>query len=223
MIVLGIDLSGPRNHKDTVLTVFETKGKQLIFNKILSEMSDKKILNEVMVQSERDELVIGIDAPLSYEDGGGDRQSDKLLRKFIVSLGMKSGSIMTPTFNRMVYLTLRGIKLSREIESLNSIHPISFVEVHPGAVIGSRLLREEIDYVLNYKQNVAARRFISDWLYKQQLLDLPERIEEESHMIDSCAAALVLGIGRIIDLNQIGFTEQHHHCILTTFVVNYGK
>jgi uncharacterized protein len=57
---------------------------------------------------------------------------------------MKSGSIMPPTLNRMVYLTLRGIKLSREIEKLNAAYSISLVEVHPGAVIGARLSEQNI-------------------------------------------------------------------------------
>ena len=161
MKIIGIDLSGPSNHKDTVLTVFEKQGHQLKFVKLLRNISDMEILKEIAEQSKIDEVVVGIDAPLSYEDGGGDRLSDKLLRQFIISLGMKLG-IMPPTFNRMVYLTLRGIKLTREIENLSNQNPISIVEVHPGAVIGSRLPREEVEYVLSYKQeqNRAARSFL---------------------------------------------------------------
>ncbi len=190
MRVIGIDLSGPSNHKDTILTVFEKQNNQLKFIKLMSNVGDHEIIKEVVDQSRLDEVVIGIDAPLSYEDGGGDRQADKELRQFIVSLGMKSGSIMPPTLNRMVYLTLRGIKLSREIEKLRVYHPISIVEVHPGAVIGSRLSPMNIDYVLSYKQNIVARSFIRDWLGKQKLIDLPVSIEDQSHSIDSCAAAL---------------------------------
>jgi uncharacterized protein len=190
MKVVGIDLSGPSNHKDTVLTVFEKHNHQLNFIKLLKNISDQDILAEIDKQALGDEVVIGIDAPLSYQDGGGDRESDKSLRKFIISLGMKSGSIMAPTFNRMVYLTLRGIRLTREISHLKPKHPISVVEVHPGAIIGSRLLPTEIDYVLTYKQNLAARRFIRAWLEGQHLHNLPMEIEKESHTIDACAAAL---------------------------------
>jgi uncharacterized protein len=130
-----------------------------------------------------------MDAPLSYEDGGGDRLGDKLLRQFIVSLGIP-GSIMPPTFNRMVYLTLRGIKLSREVGNIPSVHPISIVEVHPGAVIGSRFSQEDLDIVLNYKQELSSRSKIRNWLGEQKLTQLPSYIDEESHMIDACAAAL---------------------------------
>lgn len=190
MRVIGIDLSGPSNHKDTVLAVFEIQNRQLRFVKGRSHMSDEEILNEVLAQSQEDEIVIGIDAPLSYEDGGGDRESDRSLRKFIVEIGMKSGSIMPPTLNRMVYLTLRGIKLTREITTLITPNPISIVEVHPGAVIGSRLSAKEMDYVLTYKQDIEMRKVLLSWLEQQQLIGIPETVDEQSHSIDACAAAL---------------------------------
>ena len=190
MRVIGIDLSGPSNHKDTVLAVFEKKGIHLQLVKWRSNISDQEILNEIFEQSQLDEVVIGIDAPLSYQDGGGDRTSDRELRRFIVSLGMKPGSIMPPTYTKMVYLTLRGIKLSREIESLNVPHPISIVEVHPGAVIGSRLAKKDMEFALIYKQTLSARNFIRTWLTEQRLTQIPIEMEAESHSIDACAAAL---------------------------------
>lgn len=190
MKVIGIDLSGPSNHKDTYLTVFEAKDNELKFIKYLSHLSDEAILEEVFAQSKTDEVVIGIDAPLSYEDGGGDRKSDKSLRKFIVELGMKSSSIMPPTLNRMVYLTLRGIKLTREIMGATSVHPISIVEVHPGAIIGSRLSPAEIEHVLTYKQDLAVRRILLNWFKQQQVFGVPEILAAESHSIDACAAAI---------------------------------
>jgi uncharacterized protein len=190
MRVIGIDLSGPSNHKDTVMAVFEKQDNGLKFLKLKRNIGDLEILDEVETQSQMDEVVIGMDAPLSYEDGGGDRLGDKLLRQYIMSIGMKSGSIMPPTFNRMVYLTLRGIKLSREIGNISTVHPISIVEVHPGAVIGSRLPQNDLEYVLRYKQELASRCFIKNWLGEQHLTQLPSYIVEESHMIDACAAAL---------------------------------
>src|SRR5690625_2459886 len=190
MIVIGIDLSGPSNHKDTVLVVFEVIENQLKFVKCRRHINDEEILKEVAAQSQVNEVVIGIDAPLSSEDGGGDRESDRALRKFIVEIGMKPGSIMAPTFNRMVYLTLRGIRLSREIERQASSHPISIVEVHPGAVIGSRLSSIEMDYVLKYKQDLEVRKVLIQWFEQQQLIGIPETAAEQSHTIDACAAAL---------------------------------
>lgn len=190
MKIIGIDLSGPSNHKDTVLVVFEVEGKQLKLMKYRSHMSDEDILKEISAQSETDEVVIGMDAPLSYEDGGGDRESDRSLRRFIVEIGMKPGSIMAPTYNRMVYLTLRGTKLSREIENQVSRHPISIVEVHPGAVIGSRLSAAEKNHVLTYKQSTEVRKLLLGWFERQQLIGIPETAAEQSHVIDACAAAL---------------------------------
>nr|WP_263326843.1 DUF429 domain-containing protein [Neobacillus sp. Marseille-Q6967] len=190
MIVIGLDLSGPSNPKDTVLTLFELENGHMQFIKIAQNLNDLQILEEINQQAQIDEVVIGIDAPLSYQDGGGDRQGDKLLRKYIVSLGMRPGSIMPPTYNRMVYLTLRGIKLSREIQNFGAPHPISIAEVHPGAVIGSRLPLKDIGYVLSYKQDRSVRTYIKKWLEEQLLTKLPNMVEEESHTIDACAAAL---------------------------------
>jgi uncharacterized protein len=190
MRVIGIDLSGPSNHKDTVMAVFELLNGVLKFVELKRNIGDLEILEEIHAHSQIDEVVIGLDAPLSYQDGGGDRFGDKSLRQYIVSLGMKSGSIMPPTFNRMVYLTLRGIKLTREIENLTSKNPISIVEVHPGAVIGSRISPLDLEYVLRYKQEMSSRSFIKNWLGEQRITKLPSNIDEESHMIDACAAAL---------------------------------
>ncbi|WP_462413599.1 DUF429 domain-containing protein [Neobacillus sp. Marseille-QA0830] len=190
MRVMGIDLAGPRNQRDTFLTVFEKQDDNLHLIKILNDVSDLDILNEISCQSRLDELVIGIDAPLSYQDGGGDRLADKQLRQYIVSLGMKPGSIMPPTLNRMAYLTLRGIRLSREIGTIQTENPVSIVEVHPGSVIGSRLIQDEMEYVLNYKQDLSARKYLRNWFETQKLTGLPATIEEETHSIDACAAAL---------------------------------
>ncbi|NMH74632.1 DUF429 domain-containing protein [Bacillus sp. RO2] len=190
MILIGLDLAGPSNHKDTVLTVFKQNENHLMFQKMISNISDKEILNEIINLSRFDELVIGIDAPLSYQDGGGDRISDKQLRKFIVSIGMKSGSIMPPTYSRMVYLTLRGIKLTREIEKLRTTFPVSIVEVHPGAAMGTRVMEKELEYVLTYKQNPSSRKYLKNWFEQQNVIGLPNGVENESHSIDSCAAAL---------------------------------
>ncbi|WP_404470423.1 DUF429 domain-containing protein [Sutcliffiella horikoshii] len=190
MIVIGLDLAGPSNHKDTVLTVFKQNENYLTFKKMISNISDEEIINEIIDLSKLDELVIGIDAPLSYQDGGGDRISDKQLRKFIVSFGMKPGSIMPPTFTRMVYLTLRGIKLTREIEKLQTNLPVSIVEVHPGAAMGARVTEKELEYVLTYKQNLSSRKYLKKWFEQQNVIGLPNAVENESHSIDSCAAAL---------------------------------
>lgn len=70
MRVIGIDLSGPSNHKDTVMAVFDIQDGELKFLKLKQNIGDLEILEEVETQSQMDEVVIGMDAPLSYEDGG---------------------------------------------------------------------------------------------------------------------------------------------------------
>jgi len=45
---------------------------------------------------------------------------DKSLRKFLKEKKIKSTSIMTPTMRGISYLTLRGISISRNLESLKN-------------------------------------------------------------------------------------------------------
>ncbi|MBM7094387.1 DUF429 domain-containing protein [Bacillus sp. H-16] len=190
MKVVGVDLAGPSNHRDTVMAVFQHTGGKLELRNLESGVSDLSFLNAVEELSESDHVVIGIDAPLSYADGGGDRAGDKELRKYIVSLGMRSGSIMSPTYSRMAYLTLRGIRLTRELERLPHADRISIVEVHPGAAISSRIDAGKFFHVLEYKKGRSSREFMLGWFKEQQLKGIPEGCKEESHLIDACAAAL---------------------------------
>ena len=71
MKVIGIDLSGPANHKNTVMSVFQLRGNLLFFEKVINDASDEKILTAIQLISSQENVVIGIDAPLSYQDGGG--------------------------------------------------------------------------------------------------------------------------------------------------------
>jgi predicted nuclease with RNAse H fold len=73
MIVMGIDLSGPANAKDTAAAIFQLKNDQLIFKNMITDASDEMIISSIHSAALIDELAIGIDAPLSYQDGGGDR------------------------------------------------------------------------------------------------------------------------------------------------------
>ncbi len=135
MKVIGIDLAGPANHKDTVMSVFQADGDLLIFEKGIEHASDEKIFTIIQTIAANEDVVIGIDAPLSYQDGGGDRPQDKSIRQFIKKHGLSGSSIMPPTLTKMVYLTLRGIGLTRRIMLLNDSQNIRMVEVHPGAAI----------------------------------------------------------------------------------------
>ncbi len=174
----GIDLSGPSNTKDTSLAIFEGNAAQLSFVQLFEGATDEKIYEQFRVKKD---VTIGIDAPLSYQPGGGDRPSDRALRQQIVKAGMRSGSIMTPTMTRMVYLTLRGITLSRGLEANAHI-----VEVHPGAAIG---LRARLEAVLAYKTDIDSRYELRNFLESEGMTGIPEKALQSSHSFDACLAA----------------------------------
>ncbi|MCD7036492.1 DUF429 domain-containing protein [Metabacillus sp. GX 13764] len=186
MIIIGVDLSGPANHKDTAAALFKMKDDYLECLQLEEGLSDKNLLD--IISSIREPAVLAIDAPLSYQDGGGDRSADAQFRKFISSIGMHHGSIMAPTMTKMVYLTLRGIALTRMIEQLNL--PIQIVEVHPGAAMYARLQPDDKKYGLSYKKDEQAARFLLNWLQREKLMNIPWRDEVSSHAIDACGAAL---------------------------------
>ncbi|WP_394232204.1 DUF429 domain-containing protein [Niallia oryzisoli] len=189
MIVIGIDLSGPANHKDTAMAVFQTKGDDLVLAEYMVNCDDEKILSTIFSYTAHD-IIIGIDAPLSYQDGGGDRPQDKCLRDFIKGNGLSGSSIMPPTLTKMVYLTLRGISLTRRIRNIKEAKQIKLVEVHPGAAIGTRIEPDLLSHALNYKKNIQSRYVIFDWFHTVGLKNLPDILTETSHQIDACAAAL---------------------------------
>lgn len=173
MIYVGVDLSGPARASDTACAWFDTEFRYLGST---IDLSDAKLLD--LVRSLGSEVVVGLDAPLSYNDGGGDRPGDKSLRRAIQAIGMRGGSVMTPTMTRMGYLTLRGIAVSR---ALAAIGVRSIVEVHPGAVFG--LHGAPLGAVLDYKTNRASRKKLLDWL------GAPHELSRECHLTAACGAA----------------------------------
>ncbi|MGF2615936.1 DUF429 domain-containing protein [Rossellomorea vietnamensis] len=190
MIVMGIDLSGPSNPKDTVISIFEKVNGSLKFRQLISGATDEVIISRIKREAENNSVFVGIDSPLSYQDGGGDRQADKRLRAYIKSLGMNTASVMSPTMNRMAYLTLRGIALTRAIGSLETGRPVKIVEVHPGAAMGSRISDELLPHLLQYKRNEDSLKHIFNFLQSTGLNELPEEASSSTHAVDACAAAL---------------------------------
>ncbi|WP_226654330.1 DUF429 domain-containing protein [Pseudalkalibacillus hwajinpoensis] len=174
----GIDLSGPSNTKDTSLAIFEGNDKKLMFVQLLEGVTDEEIYERFQ---DNKETFVGMDAPLSYQPGGGDRPSDRALRQRIVKAGMRSGSIMTPTMTRMVYLTLRGISLSRGLVNTH------LVEVHPGAAIGLRT--PHLGAVLDYKTEMESRDELRSFLESEGVSGIPNKALQSSHSFDACLAA----------------------------------
>ncbi len=187
MYILGIDLSGPRNIADTHCAVFRETRTTLQFIRALRGADDRQILEAVSNLGQSERVIVGIDAPLSYNSGGGDRPSDRALRRFAQEHGGGVG-IMPPTMIRMVYLTLRGIALARELESLKPRIDLRIVEVHPGAAM---LLRDAPRRQLtSMKRELSARLDVLRWLQTQGLQDVPGADDPADHFVMACAAAL---------------------------------
>ncbi|RXT06556.1 DUF429 domain-containing protein [Ammoniphilus sp. CFH 90114] len=189
MRVIGIDLAGPANHQDTVMTIFRESEEGLYFEQQWKKVSDDQIIRIITELSAEQTLYIGLDAPLSYQDGGGLRAQDRELQIAIGDVGMRKSSIMPPTFTKMVYLTLRGVTLTRTLLSLPTRNRIRIAEVHPGAVFGMRMT-DKIDVVLNYKTDFEDRSSILTHFPIWKVYDVPQEVALESHTLDSCGAAL---------------------------------
>jgi predicted nuclease with RNAse H fold len=187
MIILGIDLSGPANTADTCLAIFESKGEKLVYRDSRQGADDSQILEAVTTHAKAGEIIIGLDAPLSYQPGGGDRPCDADLRRLVKAKGGGAG-VMTPTMTRMAYLTLRGVALTRMLEGLRPAASLRIVEVHPGAVL---LLRgAPTRDVAGFKRDPGLRSRLLDWLEAHGLQNLPRRESASDHFVAACAAAL---------------------------------
>ena len=90
--IFGIDLSGPSNTKESALVSFELRNNSLQMKTVIQGVTDLSIYGAIAENSANVKVIVGIDAPLSYNPGGGDRKSDKDLRKHIVAKGMPPGS-----------------------------------------------------------------------------------------------------------------------------------
>ncbi len=184
--IIGIDLSGPRNIADTCAVAFDQRRGALCFESAIHAAGDRQIIDLVSRMGTGREVVVGLDAPLSYNPGGGDRPSDKQLRQLALQKGRVG--VMPPTFIRMVYLTLRGVALTRQLAALQPQIALRVVEVHPGAAM---LLRgAAAGDVATFKRDPAARLRLLDRLGTMGLKELPDDREPSDHFVAACAAAL---------------------------------
>ena len=187
MKIVGVDLSGPSNLADTGLVSFRVGNKGLDLEDVVVEASDGAILDLVTSISRETRVVVGLDAPLSYNPGGGDRAGDANLRRVAIASGLHPGSVMPPTMNRMVYLTLRGISVARLIHSVGS-DPPEVIEVHPGATM---LLRgAPLADVRHLKSDPSARQRLLTWLEDQGLGGVAAGENPSDHYVAACAAGL---------------------------------
>ena len=187
MRIIGIDLSGPRNSADTCLVSFEERGDEIRLIDVREGADDNHILEAISRIPERERIIIGIDAPLSYNPKGGDRPSDSALRHLIQTRGGGAG-IMPPTMIRMVYLTLRGLQLTRLLESLKPVIDLRIVEVHPGACMVLR--GADASDVRKFKSEPVVRRNLLEWLESKGLKGITSEAPVSDHYVAACAAAL---------------------------------
>jgi predicted nuclease with RNAse H fold len=184
--IFGIDLSGPSNTKESALVSFEARNNLLQMTTAIEGVTDLLIYDAIAEKS-ANVNVVGIDAPLSYNPGGGDRKSDKDLRKHITAKEMPSGSVMPPTLNKMAYLTLRGISVCRFLES----HPnkkINIVEIHPSGAMALR--GAPVKSIKKMKSSTKAKQALLQWLENQGLNGIDVSGAVSDHYIAACAAAL---------------------------------
>ena len=183
-VIVGIDLSGPANSANTAVVWFSEQGGELRYEGDVIGASDADI---VRIVTGLQQPAVGLDAPLSYNPGGGFRPSDTALQKETIQARMRPGSVMAPTFNRMAYLTLRGITVARTLEA-TGLPRKSIVEVHPGAAFA--LHGAPIEDVLGYGKGQASRVALLNWLPAAGLRGVPERMSARSHSTAACGAAL---------------------------------
>jgi predicted nuclease with RNAse H fold len=185
--IFGIDLSGPSNTNETALVSFEARDNYLQMATAVEGATDLSIYDAIIENSANVEVTVGIDAPLSYNPGGGDRKSDRDLRKHIIAKRMPSGSVMPPTLTKMAYLTLRGVSVARFLESCPN-RKINIVEVHPSGAMALR--GAPVASIKKMKTNIRAKQTLLQWLANQGLngIDLSGSVSD--HYIAACSAAL---------------------------------
>ena len=184
--VLGLDLAGPGNREATVAAGFTARGGGLALLFLEQGLDDGGLLDLVRARVPAGApLVAGLDAPLSYNPGGGDRPGDRALRRVLAAAGLAPGTVMPPTLTRMVYLTLRGLAVAR---LLQAVHPDPrIVEVHPGGVLALR--GAPAAAVRALKNDAGSRAALVARLGDLGLADLPAGGLSD-HAVAACAAAL---------------------------------
>ncbi|MCS6864490.1 MAG: DUF429 domain-containing protein [Gemmataceae bacterium] len=185
--VVGIDLAGPANARDSVMVQFHTHGDTLQLGEVHPGADDQSIWERCCRWATQSPIVVGLDAPLSYNVGGGDRPGDARLRHALASVGLRPGTVMPPTLHRMAYLTLRGLAVARLLQTITPRVP-AIVEVHPGAALALR--GAPALAVQTFKHQPRRRRELLRWLENQGLKGVARLRAPSDHVVAACAAAL---------------------------------
>ena len=92
---------------------------------------------------------------------------------------------MTPTMSRMSYLTLRGIAITRILETIKNKPQI--IEVHP--FVSLLINGGNNEDIVNVKKNVRSKQNILNFLEKRKFENLPIKASENDHLLASIIAA----------------------------------
>ncbi len=184
--IIGIDLSGPVNVADTAYAWFALSAGRLKLVEAQIGVSDQQIYELAVSIVAKGSCVFGLDAPLSYNPGGGDRPADKQLRKKVIAAGLPAGSIMTPTMTRMAYLTMRGISLAHGLRGIKR-QGIAVLETHPGATLVFH--GAPVDQVRILKKSLIAQTNLLAWLATQGMEGVNKIVPVNDHLVAACAAA----------------------------------
>jgi uncharacterized protein len=186
--IVCADLSGPAGMANTGIAVFAAGDGALNFVDQHCDGSDASIYSMVKALSRESSVIVGLDAPLSYEPGGGQRVRDAMLRREIVQRGLRPGSVMAPTAPRMVYLTLRGIALAQVLSALQTENQVNVVEVHPGASLSFR--DAPLDAILAFSTDEMAREVLLEWFPSLKMQGIRPPTPCSSHFVAACAGAV---------------------------------
>jgi predicted nuclease with RNAse H fold len=184
---VGLDLSGPAGPENTGVAVFRVGQEKLSFTQAECDGSDAGILDLFARLADSGPVLAGIDAPLSYEPGGGFRERDYGLREELMVNGHNLNRVIPPLAQRMVYLTLRGYGVSRLLSTLKT-RRIELVEVHPTASLSLR--NAPLDDVGLVETSEDSRRAVQGWFDQQGVTSLSFQEGCTSHFVAACAAAL---------------------------------
>ncbi len=183
--MLGVDLSGPTNTADTAAAWFRTTRRGLVLEDRACGLGDGELVARARELAARGPLVVGLDAPLSYQPGGGSRVADTELRRRLVACGLPAGTVMAPTMTRMAFLTLRGLGVAR---ALGLAAPEArLVEVHPGGALALR--GAPVGALRRMKRDGRARLELLRWLAARGLEGLP-REPGSDHEVAAFGCAL---------------------------------
>ena len=185
--VVGVDLAGPSNVAATAMVWFQPAGGRLALAGSRIHATDATILRTVAELADGGPIVVGLDAPLSYNPGGGDRPPDQALRERLVALGLPSGTVMSPTMTRMASLTLRGVVVARLLEQALPGR-VRLVETHPVAAMAMRGAPVAALHVA--RRSSEARAGVAAWLRGAGLDGLGVLIDPSDHLIAACGCAL---------------------------------